>query len=192
MSNERELTKNMMAELKRNGVVASLKDYEARRDHLIYINDGFHNVLDFIPDFIMIDLLKEYQYAFFNCYQNMDEFAEEILGYKHGNVQVMRKIARHFFVFNPHTKEFELDKDFKDYNSTKLERMAAWSKQELLDADINPSMTVYEIDAKVRENGLKNSTRVTDDEDKILNAYRIADKATKDQIRALLKLPKLS
>lgn len=189
MRNERELTKNMKAELKRNGVVASLKDYEARRDHLIAINDGFHKVLDFIPDFIMIDFLKEYDCEILG-YRNIDEFAEGVLGYKHGNVQVMRKIARHFFVFNPHTKEFELDKDFKDYDSTKLERMASWSKQELLAADINPSMTVYEIDAKVRENGLKNSTRITDDEDKILNAYRIADEATKDQIRALLKLPK--
>ena len=31
----------------------------------------------------------------------MDEFVDGILGYKHGNVQIMRKIARHFFVFNP-------------------------------------------------------------------------------------------
>ncbi len=115
MSNERELTPNMKAELKRNGVVASLKDYETRKNHLIDINDGFHNVLDYIPDFIMIDLLKEYTFSF--SFKNMDEFAEGILGYKHGNVQVMRTIARHFFVFNPDTKEYELDNDFRDYDS---------------------------------------------------------------------------
>lgn len=190
MNYERELAKDMKDILKRNGVVASFKDYEARKNHLIDINDGFHNVLDFIPDFIMIDLLKEYQCGLFNTYQNMDEFAEGILGYKHGNVQVMRKIARHFFVFNPRTKEFELDEDFKGYDSTKLERMAAWSKQQLLDADINPFMTVYEIDAKIRENGLKTSTRITDDEDRLLNAYRNADDSIKDQIKALLKIQK--
>ena len=187
MNHERELTQNMKDELKRNGVVASIKDYEARRNHLIYINDGFHNVLDFIPDFIMIDLLKEYDCEILG-YRNIDEFAEGVLGYKHGNVQVMRKIARHFFIFNPHTKEFELDIDFREYDSSKLERMAAWSKQQLLDADINPSMTVYEIDAKVRENGLKTSTRITEDEDRILNAYRIADDTIKDRIKVLLNL----
>lgn len=73
MNIERELAKNMKAELERNGVVASLKDYESRRDHLIAINDGFHNVLDYIPDFIMIDLLKEYAFSF--SYKNIDEFA---------------------------------------------------------------------------------------------------------------------
>ncbi len=33
--------------------------------------------------------------------------------------------------------------------------MAKWNKQELIKANINSSMTVYEIDAKVRRNGLK-------------------------------------
>lgn len=186
MNNERNLTQNMRAELKRNGIFASLKDYETRRDRLIDLNDGFHDVLDFIPDFIMIDLLKEYEYSF--SYKNIDEFAEGILGYKHGTVQRMRKIAKHFFILNPHTKEFELDKDFRNYDSTKLGPMAEWSKQELLDADINPSMTVYEIDAKVRENGLKISTRITVDEDRLLKAYRIADDTIKAQIKAFLKL----
>ncbi len=186
MNNERNLAQNMRAELKRNGIFASLKDYENRRNHLIDLNDGFHDVLDFIPDFIMIDLLKEYEYSF--SYKNIDEFAEGILGYKHGSVQRMRKIAKHFFILNPHTKEFELDKDFMNYDPTKLEPMAKWSKQELLAADINPSMTVYEIDAKVRENGLKTCTRITEDENRILKAYRIADDTIKDQIKTLLKL----
>ena len=188
MINERDLTKIMKAELKRNGVVASFKDYEARKNHLIELYSNSRDVLDFIPDFIMIDLLKEYTFSF--SYKNMDDFVDGILGYKHGNVQVMRKIARHFFIFNPHTKEYELDEDFKGYDSTKLERMAAWSKQELLDANINPSMTVYEIDAKVRENGLKTSTRITDDEVRLLNAYRNTDDSIKDQIKTLLKLQK--
>lgn len=100
----------------------------------------------------MIDLLKEYTFSF--SFKNMDEFAEGILGYKHGNVQVMRTIARHFFVFNPDTKEYELDNDFRDYDSTQLERMAELTKEELLDIGIVPSMTVNEIDAIVRENGL--------------------------------------
>lgn len=186
MSNDRDLTKNMQAELERNGVVASMKDYEARKAHLIDINDGFSNPLDFIPDFIMIDLLKEYEFSF--SYKNMDEFADGVLGYKHGTVQLMRKIAKHFFVFNPDSKEFELDGDFKDYSSTQLERMAKWSKQDLLNAEINPSMTVNEIDAKVRENGLKNSIRVTDDEDRVLKAYRIADDTVKNKIKELLKI----
>ncbi|RKM63019.1 hypothetical protein D6856_02540 [Butyrivibrio sp. XB500-5] len=187
MSNERELTKNMKDILKRNGIVASLKDYEARKDSLIAINASPHNVLDFIPDFIMIDLLKEFDCGF-SGYQNIDEFAEGVLGYKHGNVQVMRTIARHFFIFNTHTKEFELDYNFKDYSSTQLEKMAKWSKQELLNADINPSMTVYEIDAEVRKNGLKKSIRVTDDEYKVIEAYSVADDSTKDKIKELLKL----
>ncbi len=186
MSNDRDLTKYMQAELKRNGVVASMKDYEARKAHLIDINDGFSNPLDFIPDFIMIDLLKEYEFSF--SYKNMDEFADGVLGYKHGTVQLMRKIAKHFFVFNSDSKEFELDGDFKDYSSTQLERMAKWSKQDLLNAEINPSMTVNEIDAKVRENGLKNSIRVTDDEDRVLKAYRIADDTVKNKIKELLKI----
>lgn len=186
MSNDRELTKNMQAELKRNGVVASMKDYEARKAHLIDINDGFSNPLDFIPDFIMIDLLKKYEFSF--SYKNMDEFADGVLGYKHGTVQLMRKIAKHFFVFNSDSKEFELDRDFKDYSSTQLERMAKWSKQDLLNAEINPSMKVNEIDAKVRENGLKNSIRVTDDEDRVLKAYRIADDTVKNKIKELLKI----
>ncbi len=186
MSNDRDLTKNMQAELKRNGVVASMKDYETRKAHLIDINDGFSNPLDFIPDFIMIDLLKEYEFSF--SYKNMDEFADGVLGYKHGTVQLMRKIAKHFFVFNSDSKEFELDGDFKDYSSTQLERMAKWSKQDLLNAEINPSMTVNEIDAKVRENGLKNSIRVTDDEDRVLKAYRIADDTVKNKIKELLKI----
>ena len=187
MSNERELTKNMKAQLKRNGVVASLKDYETRKNHLIDINDGFHNVLDYIPDFIMINLLKEYTFSF--SFKNMDEFAEGILGYKHGNVQVMRTIARHFFVFNPDTKEYELDNDFRDYDSTQLERMAELTKEELLDIGIVPSMTVNEIDAIVRENGLQNSLRVSDEESKILNAYRNADDDIKAQVKKLLKQP---
>jgi len=57
-----------------------------------------------------------------------------------------------------------------------------------LDADINPSMTVYEIDAKVRENGKRKSIRVTDDEYKVLNAYSMADDAIKEKVRGLLKL----
>lgn len=188
MINERELTKNMKAELKRNGVVASTKDYEARKNHLIDINDGFHNVLDFIPDFIMIDLLKEYELECFSVYQNIDEFAEGILGYKHGNVQLMRKLARHFYIFNPQTKEFELDYDFMDYSSSQLEKMAVLSKQELLEIAINPSMTVYEIDAIIRENNKKRSIRVTDEEYHIIEAYNSVDNETQDKVKALLRL----
>lgn len=103
-------------------------------------------MLDFIPDFIMIDLLKEYKYSL-GYYQNIEEFAEGVLNYKHGNVQVMRKIAKHFFVFNPKTREYEQDKDFRKFSSTQLERMSRWSKQELLDAEISPLMTVNKIDA---------------------------------------------
>ncbi|WP_022769401.1 hypothetical protein [Butyrivibrio sp. NC2007] len=66
----------MRAELRRNGIVGTLSDYEARRDHLIDIlNDGRDDVLEFIPDFIMIDLLKEYKYSF-GYYNNIDEFVE--------------------------------------------------------------------------------------------------------------------
>lgn len=182
---DRELTKNMRAELERNGVVASFEDYEARTKNLIDLNDGHHDLLDFIPDFIMIDLLKEYKFSL-GYYQNIDEFADGILNYQHGNVQVMRKIAKHFFVFNPQTKEYELDEDFRMFSSTQLERMARWSKQELLDAKIDPYMKVNEIDAKVRENGLKNTMRVTDEEQKLLGLYRIADDTTKNKIRKIL------
>ena len=66
--------------------------------------------------------------------------------------------------------------------------MAAWSKEELLNADINPSMTVYEIDAKVRENGKRKSIRVTDEEYKIITAYDAADDVIKSKIKALLNL----
>ncbi len=187
MESERDLTKAMQAELKHHGITGSYSDYEARKDNLIKINDGFHQLLDFIPDFIMIDLLKEYEFDL-GYYKNMDEFADGILGYAHGNVQIMRKVARHFFVFNPSIGEFELDEDFKDYSSTQLDKMAKWTKQELLNADINPYMTVYEIDAKVRENGLKKSIRVTDSEARILNAYRIADDDIKAKIKKLLEL----
>lgn len=186
MSTERDLTNSMRAELRRNGIVASYQDYEDRKKRLISLNDGFGQLLDFIPDFIMIDLLKEYEYDF--SYQNMDEFADGILNYKHGNVQVMRKIARHFFIFNPDGREFELDEDFKGFSSTQLEKMTQWSKQELMAADINPSMTVYEIDAKVRENGKRKSIRVTDDEYRIINAYIMANETVKDQVKKLLKL----
>lgn len=185
LKSERELTQDMKDELKRNGIVASYQDYFARQDHLIAINDGFHDILDYIPDFIMIDLLQEYRCALF---RNIDKFAFEVLGYRHGNVQVMRKIARHFFVFDSQSKEFVLDERFKDYSSTQLEKMAKWSKQELLSADINSSMTVFEIDAKVRENGLKKSIRVTDDEFRVIKAYSIADDSTKRKIRELLEL----
>ena len=113
ISFERLLTRIMKDQLKIFGISASYQDYIFRKDHLMNMNDGFHQILDFIPDFIMIDLLKEYECEVFCPYQNMDEFAEGILGYKHGNVQVMRKIARHFFIFNPDIKEFVLDKDFK-------------------------------------------------------------------------------
>ncbi len=188
MNIERELTKNMRAELKRNGIAGSLSDYELRRDHLReIINDGRHDVLDFIPDFIMIDLLKEYEFSL-GYYNNMDEFVDGTLGYKHGTVQLMRKIAKHFFVFNPQTKEYELDKDFREYSLAQLDKMAKWSKKELLEAGINPSMTVYEIDAKVRENGLDKSIRVTEEEQRLLHAYNIADDSLKSQIKALLKL----
>ncbi|WP_196229658.1 hypothetical protein [Butyrivibrio fibrisolvens] len=44
-----------------------------------------------------------------------------------------------------------------------------------MNANINPSMTVYEIEAKVRENGKKKNIRVTDEEYKIINAYEAAD-----------------
>ncbi len=189
MSSERDLTKDMLDELKRNGIVASYKDFEARTQRLISLNDGFGEMLDFIPDFIMIDLLKEFKCELLGqTYSNMDELADGILNYKHGSVQLMRKIARHFFVFNPNTKEFELDKDFEGFSPAQLDKMSQWSKQELLDADINPSMTVYEIDAKVRENGKRKSIRVTDDEYKVLNAYSKADDAIKDKVRGLLKL----
>ncbi|AOZ96220.1 hypothetical protein [Butyrivibrio hungatei] len=188
MNYEKELTQNMKDELKRNNLVASMNDYETRKNHLIDINDGFHNVLDFIPDFIMIDLLKEYELECFSAYQNIDEFAEGILGYKHGNVQLMRKLARHFYIFNPQTKEFELDYDFMDYSSSQLEKMSAWSKQELLEADINPSMTVYEIDARVRENGKNSSVRVTDEEIKVIEKYRFVDDEIKNKIKSLLNL----
>jgi len=57
----------------------------------------------------------------------------------------MRTIARHFFVFNPCTNEYELDKDFVGYSPAQLEKMAKWRKQELLNANISPSMTVYDI-----------------------------------------------
>ena len=188
MNNERELTKNMRAELKRNGIVGSLSDYETRRDHLIEIlNDGRHDVLDFIPDFIMIDLLKEYKYSL-GYYNNIDEFVDGILGYKHGTVQLMRKIAKHFFVFNSHIKEYELDSDFKEDSLAQLEKMTNCSKQDLLDANITPTMTVNEIDAIVRENGLNKQIRVNDDEYHILNAYRIADNSIKIKIRTLLKM----
>ncbi len=134
----------------------------------------------------MIDLLKEYKCEFFGPYQNMDEFTESILGYKHGNVQVMRKIARHFFIFNPNTKEYELDKNFWGYDSTKLEQMAKWSKEELLNADINPSMTLIQIDAKVRNNGKNRVMKVTAEEYKIITAYEGADDIIKDKIKSLL------
>ena len=189
MSSERDLTKDMLDELKRSGIVASYKDFEARTQRLISLNDGFGEMLDFIPDFIMIDLLKEFKCELLGqTYSNMDELADGILNYKHGSVQLMRKIARHFFVFNPNTKEFELDKDFEGFSPAQLDKMSQWSKQELLDADINPSMTVYEIDAKVRENGKRKSIRVTDDEYKVLNAYSMADDAIKDKVRGVLKL----
>lgn len=188
MISERELTKNMKAELKRNRIKASIQDFEDRRDHLIEINDGFHDVLDFIPDFIMIDLLEEYNYFSLTGYSNIDEFADGVLGYGHGMVQQMRKIAKHFYVFNPNTKEYELDEDFRGFSPKQLEIMSKWSKQELLNANIEPSMTVYEIDAKVRENGLKRSIRVTDEEFKIIKSYSIADDTTKIKIRELLKL----
>lgn len=55
-------------------------------------------------------------------------------------------------------------------------------------ADINPSMTVYEIDAKVRENGKRKSIRVTDDEYRIINAYIMANETVKDQVKKILKL----
>lgn len=185
LKSERELTQDMKDELQRNGIVASLEDYFKRQDNLIALNDGFHNILDFIPDFIMIDLLEEYRHALF---RNIDAFASGVLGYRHGNVQVMRKIARHFYVFDSQSKEFVLDERFKDYSSSQLEKMSKWSKQELLSANIDSSMTVYEIDAKVRENGLKKSIRVTDDEFRVIKAYSIADDATKTQIKELLNL----
>ncbi|WP_022772134.1 hypothetical protein [Butyrivibrio sp. AE2015] len=191
MSNERELAKDMMAELKRHGIEATYQDYEARKARLIDLNDGFHQLLDFIPDFIMIDLLKEYEVGFLNEYSNIDELVDGILGYKHGYVQLMRKIARHFFVFNSHTKEFELDKNFEGYTASQLEKMARWSKPELLKADINPSMTVFEIDAKVRENGLKRSLRVTDDEYSVITAYSNADAEVKEKVRVILNLKKI-
>lgn len=184
---ERELTKNMRAELKRNGIIASYQDYEARRANLVDINDGFHDILDFIPDFIMIDLLKEYEFSL-GYYNNIDEFAEGVLGYGHGIVQQMRTIARHFFILNPQTKEYELDKDFKGFSSTQLEKMSKWSKQELLDANIDSTMRVNEIDARIRENGLSKQIRVTNDEYKIINAYRIAGETEKSKIRALLNI----
>lgn len=49
-------------------------------------------------------------------------------------------------------------------------------------------MTVYEIDAKVRENGKKKSIRVTDEEYKIINAYEAADDIIKGKIKELLNL----
>ncbi len=189
MSSERDLTKDMLDELKRNGIVASYKDYEARRERLISLNDGFGQMLDFIPDFIMIDLLKEFKCELLgSSYSNMDEFADGILNYKHGSVQQMRKIARHFFVFNPVKKEFELDKDFVGFTPAQLEKMSQWSKQELMDADINPSMTVYEIDARVRETGKRKSIRVTDEEYRMIHAYSVADDAVKNKVRELLRL----
>ena len=70
-----------------------------------------------------------------------------------------------------------------------LEKMTNCSKQDILDANINPTMTVNEIDAIVRENGLNKQMRVTDDEYNIINAYRIADDSIKIKIRTLLKMP---
>ncbi|MBE5838089.1 hypothetical protein [Butyrivibrio sp.] len=97
MSSERDLTKDMLDELKRNGIVASYKDFEARTQRLISLHDGFGEMLDFIPDFIMIDLLKEFKCELLGqTYSNMDELADGILNYKHSSVQLMRKIARHF------------------------------------------------------------------------------------------------
>jgi hypothetical protein len=97
MNNERELTKNMQSELKRSGIVASYQDYETRKAHLMEINDGFHDVLDFIPDFIMIDLQKEYDYSFMQ-YSNISEFVEGVLNYKRGIVQQMRCFCEHEIV----------------------------------------------------------------------------------------------
>lgn len=188
MSNERELTKNMRAELRRNGIVGTLSDYEARRDHLIDIlNDGRDDVLEFIPDFIMIDLLKEYKYSF-GYYNNIDEFVEGTLGYKHGTVQLMRKIAKHFFVFNPLTKEYELEEEFRSFSLAQLEKMSVCSKLELRSSGVDSSMTVYEIDAIIRENGRDKSMRVTNEESKIIEAYRIADATVKSEIRKILKM----
>lgn len=95
----------------------------------------------------------------------------------------MRTIARHFFVFNPCTKEYELDKDFVGYSPAQLEKMAKWRKQELLNANISPSMTVYEIDAEIRKNGLKKSIRVTDEEYRVIEAYSNADEMIKNKVK---------
>lgn len=50
-------------------------------------------------------------------------------------------------------------------------------------------MMVNEIDAIVRENGLKNSLRISDEESKIINAYRNAADDIKAQVKKLLKQP---